>query len=94
LIIIAISELSIYGVLYSGWAANSKYPLLGSMRSAAQMISYSVNLSLIILAVIFVHGSIYREGEASDNGSKILRATISFHFCLEVYLTPSQPLNL
>lgn len=58
LIIIAISELSIYGVLLGGWAANSKYPFLGSLRSTAQMISYSINLSLIILTVIFVLGTV------------------------------------
>lgn len=54
LIIIAITELSIFGVLYAGWSANSKYPLIGSLRSTAQMISYSVNLSLIILTIIFL----------------------------------------
>jgi NADH-ubiquinone oxidoreductase chain 1 len=43
LILIAISELSIFGILYAGWAANGKYPLLGSLRSTAQMISYSVS---------------------------------------------------
>ena len=57
-IIIAISELSIYGVLYSGWSANSKYPLLGALRSTAQMISYSVSQSLILLTVIITVGSV------------------------------------
>lgn len=54
LILIAITELGIFGVLYAGWSANSKYPLLGGLRSTAQMISYSVNLSLIILTIIFL----------------------------------------
>jgi NADH:ubiquinone oxidoreductase subunit H len=58
LIIVAISELSIYGVLYSGWSANSKYPLLGALRSTAQMISYSVSLSLILLTVILTVGTV------------------------------------
>jgi NADH-quinone oxidoreductase subunit H len=58
LIIVAISELSIYGVLYSGWSSNSKYPLLGALRSTAQMISYSVSLSLILLTVIITVGSV------------------------------------
>ena len=49
LIFITISELSIYGILFSGWSANSKYPFLGGLRSTAQMISYSVSLSLIFL---------------------------------------------
>jgi NADH-quinone oxidoreductase subunit H len=58
LILIAISELSIYGVIFSGWAANSKYPFLGSLRSTAQMISYSVSLSLMILCIIYLVGSV------------------------------------
>jgi NADH-quinone oxidoreductase subunit H len=58
LIIIAISELSIYGVLYSGWSSNSKYPLLGALRSTAQMISYSVCLSLILLTLILSVGDL------------------------------------
>ena len=58
LILISISELSIYGVIFSGWSANSKYAFLGSLRSTAQMISYSVSLSLIILILIFINGSI------------------------------------
>lgn len=52
-VIIAISELGIYGVIFSGWSSNSKYPFLGAQRSTAQMISYSVGLSLIIQTVIF-----------------------------------------
>lgn len=58
LIQIAITELSIFGVLYAGWAANSKYPQIGSLRSTAQMISYSVSQSLIFLTVIFVQGEL------------------------------------
>jgi NADH-quinone oxidoreductase subunit H len=58
LIIITISELSIYGVLYSGWSSNNKYSLLGALRSTAQMISYSVSLSLILLTIIITVGSI------------------------------------
>jgi NADH:ubiquinone oxidoreductase subunit H len=58
LIFIAISELSIYGVLYAGWSSNNKYSLLGSLRATASMISYSVSLSLIILIVIFTVGSV------------------------------------
>ena len=57
-IIIAIGELGIYGVQYSGWASNSKYPFQGSQRSTAQMISYSVSLSQIIQCVIFTLGTV------------------------------------
>ena len=58
LIFITISELSIYGILFSGWSANSKYPFLGGLRSTAQMISYSVSLSLIFLIQIFLNGTV------------------------------------
>ena len=58
LVLIAISELNIYSVLFSGWSANSKYPFLGSLRSTAQMISYSVSLSLIILTVVLSFGTV------------------------------------
>ena len=58
LILIAIGELAIFGVLYAGWAANSKYPLIGSIRSTAQMISYSITLSLIFVAVVFISGDV------------------------------------
>lgn len=58
LFIIAVGELSIYGVLYSGWSSNSKYALLGSLRSTSQMISYSIVLSLIYLSIIITVGSI------------------------------------
>ncbi len=53
-----IAEQGVYGVIFSGWSANSKYPLMGSLRSAGQLISYSVTLSLIILIVVQSIGSI------------------------------------
>lgn len=58
LIIIAITELGIFGVIYAGWAANTKYPIIGSIRSTAQMISYSISLSIIILCVIMLLGEL------------------------------------
>jgi len=53
LFILGISSLGVYGVIFSGWAANSKYAFIGSLRSTAQMISYEVVLGLIILTVVF-----------------------------------------
>ena len=58
LIFITISELSIYGIIFSGWSANSKYPFLGSLRSTAQMISYSVSLTLLLMSVVFLNGTV------------------------------------
>ncbi|MCB1354697.1 MAG: NADH-quinone oxidoreductase subunit NuoH [Rhodobacteraceae bacterium] len=66
LFIFAISSLEVYGVIMGGWASNSKYPFLGSLRSAAQMISYEVSIGLIIVGVLISTGSL--------NLSQIVRA--------------------
>lgn len=58
LFLFAVSSLEVYGVIMGGWASNSKYPFLGSLRSAAQMISYEVSLGLIIIGVIISTGSL------------------------------------
>lgn len=57
LYIFAVSSLSVYGILIAGWASNSKYPFLGALRSAAQMISYEVSIGFIIVNVIIASGS-------------------------------------
>ena len=57
LYVFAVSSLEVYGVIMGGWASNSKYPFLGSLRSAAQMISYEVSIGLIIIGVIVSTGS-------------------------------------
>jgi NADH-quinone oxidoreductase subunit H len=57
LYVFAISSLEVYGVIMGGWASNSKYAFLGSLRSAAQMISYEVSIGLIIIGVIISSGS-------------------------------------
>ncbi len=57
LYVFAVSSLEVYGVIMGGWASNSKYPFLGSLRSAAQMISYEVSLGLIIIGVVISTGS-------------------------------------
>jgi NADH-quinone oxidoreductase subunit H len=57
LFVFAVSSLEVYGVIMGGWASNSKYAFLGSLRSAAQMISYEVSLGLIVIGVIISTGS-------------------------------------
>jgi NADH-quinone oxidoreductase subunit H len=54
----AISSLSVYGIIIAGWSSNSKYAFLGSLRSAAQMISYEVSIGLIIINLILFVGSL------------------------------------
>jgi NADH-quinone oxidoreductase subunit H len=57
LFVLAVSSLGVYGIILSGWASNSKYAFIGSLRSAAQMISYEISLSLIILPIILIVNS-------------------------------------
>lgn len=54
----AISSLAVYGIIIAGWSSNSKYAFLGSLRSAAQMISYEVSIGLIIINLILFVGSL------------------------------------
>lgn len=58
LYIFAISSLGVYGIIMGGWASNSKYPFLGSVRSAAQMVSYEVSIGLVIITVLLCVGSL------------------------------------
>ena len=58
LYIFAVSSLGVYGIIMGGWASNSKYPFLGSIRSAAQMVSYEVSIGVIIINVLLCVGSL------------------------------------
>ena len=86
LILIANSELGIYGVILSGWSANSKYPFIGSLRSTAQMISYSCSISLLLLCVALVAGTIdlmlFIEPQFGFRGLPLLPVTLLFAICI------------
>jgi len=84
LFIFAISSLEVYGVIMGGWASNSKYPFLGSLRSAAQMISYEVSLGLIIIGIIISTGSM--------NFSAIVQAQSGNYGLLNWYWLPHLPM--
>ena len=84
LYIFAVSSLEVYGVIMGGWASNSKYPFLGSLRSAAQMISYEVSLGLMIICVIITTGSL--------NFGDIVRAQSGSYGFLNWYWLPHLPM--
>ncbi len=58
LYVLAISSLGIYGIIMAGWASNSKYPFMGALRSAAQMVSYEVSIGFVIITVLLCVGSL------------------------------------
>ena len=57
LYLFAVSSMGVYGIIMGGWASNSKYPFLGALRSAAQMVSYEVSIGFVIITVILISGS-------------------------------------
>jgi NADH-ubiquinone oxidoreductase chain 1 len=74
---LVVSSLATYGILLAGWSANSKYAFLGSLRSTAQLISYELILSSIILLVILLTGSL--------NMTEIVEAQRAVNFCLPLF---------
>lgn len=70
LLILAISSLGVYAIIYTGWSANSKYTLLGSLRSTAQMVSYEIAMSLLVLTVVYMTGTLNLSEMAYGNGGQ------------------------
>lgn len=77
LYIFVISSLAVYAIIMSGWASNSKYAFLGSLRSIAQMISYEVSMSLIVMSVLVCSGSF--------NFSTIVLMQEDIFFCIPLF---------
>ncbi len=77
LFLFAVSSLGVYGIIMGGWASNSKYPFLGSIRSAAQMVSYEVSIGIIIINVLLCVGSL--------NLSDIVKAQQNLWFIIPLF---------
>ena len=77
LYLFAVSSLGVYGIIMGGWASNSKYPFLGAIRSAAQMVSYEVSIGIIIINVLLCVGSL--------NLNDIVRAQEKIWFVIPLF---------
>jgi NADH-quinone oxidoreductase subunit H len=74
LYILALTSTGVYGIILAGWASNSKYPFLGALRSAAQMVSYEVSIGFVMVTVLLCVGSL--------NINDIVKAQHSIWFCI------------
>lgn len=72
LYILAIASLGVFGIMLAGWSSNNKYTLLGGLRSSAQMISYEIVMSLAIISVLMMGGSLELSKIVEDQGSNLL----------------------
>jgi len=77
LYLFAISALSVYGIILSGWSSNSKYAFLGSLRSASQMVSYEVSIGFIVISVVLCCGSF--------NLSEVIFSQSRVWYCLPLF---------
>ena len=77
LFLFAVSSLGVYGIIMAGWASNSRYPFLGALRSAAQMVSYEVSMGFVIITVLLAVGSL--------NLSDIVEAQRTIWFCIPLF---------
>jgi NADH-quinone oxidoreductase subunit H len=69
LLVLALSGIAVYGIMLAGWASGSKYPLLGSVRASAQMVSYEAALGLSVVAVVLVTGALQTTGIVAAQSS-------------------------
>lgn len=69
LVVLALTSVSVYGVALAGWSSNSKYSLLGGLRSAAQMISYELSMGMAVVSVVLISGTLNLSGIVENQGA-------------------------
>lgn len=87
LYVLAISGLAVYGVIIAGWSSNSKYSFLGGLRAAAQMISYEVSISLIVIQVVLVTGSLNLTNIVLVQKDNIYNIFLLFPICIIFFIS-------
>ena len=81
ILIFALGSIGIYGFIVGGWASDSKYSLLGSMRTCAQLVSYEVSLALSVLGVVMMAGTLNLVGDRRGAGRQLVYACRSSSAC-------------
>jgi NADH-quinone oxidoreductase subunit H len=93
LLILACSGLGVYGIILSGWSSGSTYPLLGSLRSAAQVISYEVAMGLSFVAVFLYSGTLSTSGIVSSQAHGSSASLFGIHFTLPSWYAITLPVS-
>ena len=87
LYILALSGLAVYGIILAGWASNSKYAFLGALRATAQMISYEVSISLAVVQVVVISGSLNLTDIVLIQEKGIYNVFLLFPICIIFYIS-------
>ena len=90
LYLFAVSSLGVYGIIMGGWASNSKYPFLGAIRSAAQMVSYEVSIGIIIINVLLCVGSLKFKRYSLSSTRLVVRYSFIPNVCYFFYICISR----
>jgi len=87
LYLLALSGLAVYGIIIAGWASNSKYAFLGALRATAQMISYEVSISLVVVQIVMVTGSLNLTDIVLVQDAGVYNVFLLFPICIIFFIS-------